>query len=181
MKKIIWTYGIIAGIIVGAMLWITIPLHLNGVVTFDNGMYVGYTNMVIALSTIFFAVRSYRDNHQGGVISFGKALKIGLLISLIASAFYALSWEISYRTVAGDYMASYTEYQVGKLEEQGATEQQIAAAREEYESFGELYDNFFVRLGFTVMEILPVGLVISLLCAALLRKKESVASPETVP
>ena len=81
MKKIVLIYGLIAGVIVGAMMMITMPLYESGTLKFDNGEWLGYTTMVIALSMVFFGVKSYRDNHLGGSITFGNALKVGLLIT----------------------------------------------------------------------------------------------------
>ena len=109
MKKIIWTYGLISGIIVGAMLMLSLPLHEQGIIDFDSGMVVGYTTMVIALSLVFFGIRNYRDTTGGGRISFGTGVKIGLLISLIASLLYCLAWEISYHTIADDFVARMSE------------------------------------------------------------------------
>jgi hypothetical protein len=54
MKKIILVYGLIAGVIVGAMLLITMPLYESGTLKLDNGEWLGYTTMVVALSLVFF-------------------------------------------------------------------------------------------------------------------------------
>src|SRR4051812_21595851 len=99
MKKIVIIYGLIAGAIVGTMLIITMPLYESGTLNFDNGELLGYTTMVVALSMVFFGVKSYRDNYSGGTITFGQGAKVGLLITLIASLIYAMSWEVSYNTM----------------------------------------------------------------------------------
>jgi len=91
MKKIVLTYGIIGGVIVSAMMWLTLG---SGKHDFDNGMRIGYTTMVIALSTIFFAVKTYRDKYLGGEINFARAFLMGLYITLIASTMYAASWMV---------------------------------------------------------------------------------------
>jgi hypothetical protein len=77
MKKIILVNGLIAGVIVSAMILISLPLQQQGIIDTRNGMLVGYTSMVIALSTIFFGIKTYRDQHLGGSISFWQAAKIG--------------------------------------------------------------------------------------------------------
>jgi len=171
MKKIIITYGIIAGVIVGAMLMITMPLYENGTLKFENGEWLGYTTMVIALSMVFFGVKSYRDNHLAGSITFGKALKVGLLITLIASLIYALSWEVTYNTMKGDFMAQYGEKQIEKMKADGATEAALVEAKKKADDFAVMYRNPFIRFPMTLMEIAPVGILISLLSAGLLRKK----------
>jgi len=172
MQKIILTYGLIAGAIVSSMLVITQPLLSNGMINYDNGMIVGYTSMVIALSVVFFGIKTFRDQEGKGKISFGTAFKIGILITLIASLMYAISWEIYYNTVGSDFMEKYTSYHIQKLQASGATAEKIEATQKEMAAFSEQYKNPVIRFGMTLLEIFPVGILITLLCAALLRKKE---------
>ncbi len=75
MKKIVITYGLIAGVILGAMFFVTAPLYDKGIVNFDNGMLIGYTTMVVALSLVFFGVKSYRDNQKNGAITSVRAFR----------------------------------------------------------------------------------------------------------
>ena len=171
MKKIILIYGLIAGIIVGAMMMITMPLYESGTLKFDNGEWLGYTTMVIALSMVFFGVKSYRDNHLGGSITFGNALKVGLLITLMAALIYAFSWEITRSNMKGDLLTLMGEKQIEKMKAGGATEAALVEVKKKNEDFGEMYKNPFIRFPMTLMEIAPVGILISLLSAALLRKK----------
>lgn len=173
MKKIILTYGLIAGTILGIMFFITVPLHKNGIINFDNGMLVGYTTMVIALSLVFFGVKSYRDNYQRGEITFGQAFKVGGLIALVACVMYCLTWEIAYNTVSAGYMEAYGAYEQEKLKSSGASEAELQEAAKEFQKLFEVYDgNPLIRFAFTIMEILPVALVVSLISAALLKRKE---------
>ena len=171
MKKIVLIYGLIAGVIVGAMMMITMPLYESGTLKLENGEWLGYTTMVIALSMVFFGVKSYRDNHLGGSITFGNALKVGLLITLIAALIYAFSWEITRLNMKGDFMTLYGENQIEKMKAGGATEAVLVEAKKKMDDFALMYKNLFIRFGFTLMEIAPVGIIISLLSAGLLRRK----------
>src|SRR5687768_7434219 len=118
MKKIILTNGLIAGAIVSSMFLISWPLfHAEGKMDLDSGMFFGYASMLIAFSMIFFGVKRFRDRHQGGVISFGKAFQIGILITVIASVMYALTWEVCYNTFASDFMDKYTTHYLSKMAE----------------------------------------------------------------
>ncbi len=176
MKRIILTYGLIAGGIVGGMLLITMPMYEKGILKFENGQLLGYSTMVISLSLIFFGVKSYRDREGKGVITFGTALKVGLLISLVAALMYALCWEISYNTMSGDFLKQMTEQQIAKMKNDGATEIAMQEAAKQQEEFATIYKNPIFRFGITLMEIFPVGILISLLSAALLKKKEFLPS-----
>ncbi|MBL7939591.1 MAG: DUF4199 domain-containing protein [Flavobacteriales bacterium] len=168
MKRIILTYGIIAGVIVSAMMWLTLG---SGKHDFDNGEMIGYTTMVIALSTIFFGVKAYRDKQQGGAITFGKAFLIGLYITLVASTMYVASWMLMSATTDQDFVQQYYEHMKTKMESNGTPPAEMEAQLEEMREFGELYKNPLVKIGFTYVEILPVGLLLSLICAGFLRRK----------
>lgn len=171
MKKIVLINGGIAGAIAGGMLFISTPLVRDGMLSFDAGTVVGYTTMVVALSMVFFGVKSYRDQHLGGAITFGKALLIGSLITLVASCVYALVWEVCYHTVASDFMDGMKDYYLQDKRKQGATAAELEQYNREMCDMMAMYQNPFIRFGMTVMEILPVGIVLTLLSAALLRRK----------
>ncbi|WP_080055352.1 DUF4199 domain-containing protein [Spirosoma aerolatum] len=171
MKKIVLTYGLIAGTLVGSMFMLTYPLWRNGTITFDNSMWLGYATMVIALSLIFFGIKSYRDNYLGGVILFGTAFKVGILIALIASLLYCIAWEICYNTIFTDFMEVAAQYKQTDLKNNGASEQDIARIMADFQRMAESYKNPLIRFGMTFLEIFPVGLLITLLSASLLKRK----------
>ncbi len=172
MKKIVLIYGLIAGTIVGSLMLISMPFWESGALNFDNGQLVGYASMVIALSVIFFGIKSFRDNYSGGKVTFWKGVAIGTLITVIASVLYSFAWEISYSRMGEAFMQSMTDRHFSELKAGGATESEMEQAREEWKKFSEMYQNPIIRFTITMTEILPVGLIITLLSAGLLRKKE---------
>jgi Protein of unknown function (DUF4199) len=172
MNKIIWVYGTIAGLIMGAMFFITDPLWDNGMINFDNGMWVGYTTMVIALSLIFFGIKTYRDNKKEGVITFGHAFKVGILITLVASVLYVASWEVALKTVSKEFPEVMKNYYLQEARKEAKNEQEAKAAEEKIKQTMVMYANPVIRFGFTFIEVFPVGLVITLVSAGMLRRKE---------
>ncbi len=170
MSRIVLTYGLIAGIVVSLSL---ILLTSNGGINMENGEIIGYTVMIIALSTIFFGVRTYRDQHLGGSISFGKAFTIGLYIALVASTIYVLSWLVISGTVRQDFMNEYYTHTVEELRQSDLPEAEVEAKIAEMDEFREMYKNPLVKIGVTYLEILPVGLLVSLISAFLLRRRQT--------
>ena len=169
MNNIVVKFGIIGGAILVALMigsW-----SLLGENSFEISEWLGYASMIVALSTIFVGVRSYRENEGGGSISFGKAFQVGLYITLIASLIYVAAWMIYYETAASDFMDLYYEHSLKELKEEGATEATIQNHMEQMEEMTELYKNPLIRIGITFIEILPVGLLITLISALILRKK----------
>jgi hypothetical protein len=162
---------LISGAISAALMWLLVGIVNSGAVDFDNAMMWGYTTMIIALSMVFFGVKSYRDNH-GGKITFWKGVQVGILISLISGLCYAMSWELYYRGSGQEFLEKYSTHYLDKMKKSGASEAEVEKSRVEGEQFMAMYRNFFVRFPMTMMEILPVGVIVTLISAALLKKRE---------
>jgi hypothetical protein len=173
MKKIIIICGSIAGLIVTSMMLASISGCIAGS-DFEGGigsMLLGYSSMVVAFSLIFVGVKNYRDKQNDGTISFGKALKIGLLITLIASTIYVIVWQIDYYFFIPDFYEKYSAHIIRDMKAQGATLAQIQQQMAVNKSNGEMYRNPLFNAMYTYMEILPVGLIMSLLAALILKRK----------
>lgn len=175
MIKTVIVYGLIAGAIVAGLMHLTTPLTKD-IMNFDWGMQLGYLTMVIALALIFFGVKVYRDKHQNGGISFGKAFLIGLYITIVASIVYAANWEFMLSRMESDFMEEYSRHYIEKMQKEGASQAEIDEMVAEMDSMKEMYKNPVIRFGITIFEIFPVGLVISFISTALLHKREVLPS-----
>ena len=175
MQKTLVTYGGISAGLTIILMVISLILMNKGIVNFDNGAVVGYTGMIIALSMVFFGIKSYRDNHQNGRVTFWKGVQVGMLITLMSSLAYATTWEVYYRSAPADvteHLNKYTEASLNKMKKNGAAQDEIDKAAKRMAEMNEMYKNPFIRYGMTLMEILPVGVIIVLISAGILRKKE---------
>jgi hypothetical protein len=166
MKKTVLTYGLIAGFIscIGFFL-------LGQDMDFDKGMIYGFGSMILAFSLIFVAVKSYRDKHNGGLISFGKAFEVGLYVALIASTIYVFAWLFSLNFMFPDFAEKYSSYLIAQMQAEGASAAEISAKMQEMNEFKESYKNPIIVILYTYMEILPLGIVVALITAAFLKKK----------
>ena len=174
MKPFVLKYGLRAGaVMVAVMLLVTLPFKER--VDSDRMMAIGYASMVGAFLLVFAAVRAYRDAH-GGSVSFGRALTVGTLVVAVASACYTAAWEVAYYGFyRHTFMAQYQKHELGKLRASGATPAEVEAKTAEMRKFAVLYDNPAVNVAFTLLEPLPVGLVMALAAAGLLRRRRNEA------
>jgi hypothetical protein len=170
MKKIVMVCGLIAGLIVSAMLVITLVIYKSSG-DFEHGMIYGYASMLLAFSLIFVGIKNYRDKYNHGVINFGKAFKIGLFITLIASTIYVIVWLIDYYFFIPDYGEKYAAQMLEKLKASGASQMEVAKQTKEMASFSEMYKNPLFNALITYSEIIPVGLIVSLVSSLILKKK----------
>lgn len=165
MKRIL-TYGVIAGLIAGgALSSLTLLLKDHG----TGSMVLGYLTMLVALSTVFIAIKQKRDVDGGGVIRFWPAFGLGIGITLVAAVLYVAAWEFTQMAAHMDFAADYSRAVLEKMRAGGASEAELAQKSAEMEGFKAMYANPVLRWAMTAVEILPVGLVVSLVSAALLR------------
>ena len=172
MKKNVLVFGLVSGLIVSTLMAISmITMYNNPSIGHGGGsMVVGYLSMLVAFSLIFVAVKNYRDKQNGGVISFGKAFKIGLLIALIGSTMYVIMWAILYNFYMPDFMERYCAQMI-ENSKATATPAEIQHLTEQLNTQQEMYKNPLFFILFTYFEILPVGLLVSLIAALILKRK----------
>jgi hypothetical protein len=169
MRKIVLTFGLIAGVIMSAMLLVTVPFQDQ--IGFDKGAIIGYTTMVLAFLMVYFGVKSYRDNVAGGSVTFGRAFLVGLLITIVASACYVATWQVIYHQFMPDFLDKYSAYAIEQARASGATVAQIAIQKKEMAEFAEMYKNPLVNIAITFIEPLPIGIVFTLVSAGVLSRK----------
>lgn len=169
MKRTVLIFGLISGTLMAAMMFGTLPFMDK--IGFDRGEIIGYTSMVVAFLLVFFGIRSYRENVGGGYITFGRALAVGLLITAISTAMYVAAWEIIYFKIAPDFGEKYTAYYINKLKATGISQADLNTQIEKMNEFKQLYANPVFNVLITFLEPLPVGLIITLISALILRKR----------
>jgi len=169
MKRIVLTFGLIAGGVLSAMMLLTLPFLDR--IGYDRAEVIGYATMVAAFLLVFFGVRAYRDRVVQGPLTFARALTAGLLITLVASACYVATWELLYFRMGSGFSERYARHAIERAQASGASAQEIEATRRQMDTFKQMYDNPLTNAAITFLEPMPVGVVVSLISAAVLRRK----------
>jgi Protein of unknown function (DUF4199) len=169
VKKTVLTFGLISGFIISVLMGGS--LLLADRIGSGHSMALGYTIMVASFLLIYFGIRSYRDNTLAGKISFGRAFACGILITLITTVCYVVTWEVMYFNFMPHFMDSYFAAQVHQVQSAGLDSATTAARVAAIQHSQQLYQNPLINMAYTFMEPLPVGLLITLISAAVLRRK----------
>ena len=170
MKRITLSYGAIAGLIATVMMIISTTLHIQNP-NFKGSEIIGFTGMFIAFIFIFLGIKNYRDKQNNGLISFGTAFKIGFLICFISSTMYVITWTVECYLFFPDFMEKYAANAIQQAEKSGITGGELAKTKEQMNNYIEWYKNPLLRTALTYMEILPIGLIITLISSLILKKK----------
>ena len=178
MLRSVLSYGAIAGAIVGVPLF-GLTVALNGHPPSSYGAVVGYSIMLIALSTVFVAIKRRRDEDLGGVIRFWPAFGLGLGISLVAGIFYVAAWEAALAVTHSSFAGSYANMLIEQQKAKGVTGEALAKFIADMERFKAQYNNPLYRVPMTFAEIFPIGVLVSLVSAALLRNSRFLPARRT--
>ena len=172
MKRNVIVCGLISGFILAAfMLVVTAICYKNE--DFQSSMVLGYASMILAFSLIFVGIKNFRDKFNNEYITFSKAFTIGLYITLIGSTIYVIAWVIDYYLFIPDFMDKYTAHVLREAKEAGADSIEMNIKTAEMLNYKEMYKNPFLVLLFTYLEVVPIGLIVSVISAVILRTKSN--------
>ncbi|HET9003957.1 MAG TPA: DUF4199 domain-containing protein [Gemmatimonadaceae bacterium] len=178
MQKTVWTFGLISGAVMAAFMTATMPFAN----AFDaHSLLVGYAGIVAGFLLVYFGIRAYRDNVLGGTIGFGRAFTVGILIATIASLCYVATWEVMYYKFMPDFYTKYGQSVVEQARKGGDSEAEIAKMQAAMDAMAKSASNPAWVAATTFVEPFPVGLVIALVSAGVLRRKRRAPDAELVP
>jgi amino acid transporter len=168
MKKNVLIFGLVLGLVL-CIPWMVMVHMLYTDPEFESNDLIGYTLLVVIYSLVFVGIRNYREKELGGMISFSRAFKAGVLITLVAATLYVLVWLIFYYLIVPDFMEVYTQHVLYQC----TSEEDLAAKTKEMETFNRLYENPLFVILITYAEVIPIGLAVTLVSALALKKNKN--------
>jgi hypothetical protein len=176
MKKTVLIYGLISGALSAAMMAASVPYMIDMYAS-DHGKAAiyGYTAIFLASLLIFFGVRSYRERVGGGRISFGRGMAVGALIALVSAVCYTSTWQLIYFGSSPETRDKIMACVVREMNGEPKDAAGVAKAAAKAAEWRRFYDNPLLNFGMTLLEPLPVGLLVSVISAGILRRKEASA------
>ncbi len=172
MKKNIITFGLISGLIISVFMLVSVAI-CNNTGNFEGSMIIGYAAMIVAFSFVFVGIKNYRDKYNNGIITFGQAFNTGFYITLIASTMYVIAWLISFYGFIPDFMEKYSSHVLEGLKQSGKSQAEIESKIAEMNQYKEMYKNPLFVILLTYAEILPLGLLITLISSLILKRKNT--------
>lgn len=170
--------GLVAG---GIMVTLFLLTHMLFMKDFNTSMWevgevLGYSSMILALTAIFFGVKAYRDKVLGGKISFGKAFVMGLGISGVAAVIFGIYVYLLYAVISPDLSGRMIEIYREKIRTSGETQQVITEQLAQFETEAVMWNNPFLQSFVMLFTVFLIGVLISLITAAILKRKEPILS-----
>jgi len=168
-KKTVLAYGLVSGAVTSALMLAVVPLiESRKLATSD---FIGYGSIVLMGLIIFFGVRSYRQNVGDGRMSFLQGFGVGAGITLISCALYLATFQLLFYELRPGIEETYAECMIERARRSGASDAEILETTKQAHRMVELLRNPWSNIVLTLLEPLPMGLVLTTLSAAILRKR----------
>jgi len=168
MKNTVVRYGIYGAITICILFLIALYAGKN--LSFTAQEIIGYATIAISLVFVFFGIKHYRDHENDGVVSFGKALAIGVLISLFAAIAFGIIDVLYVTYMNPDFTAEYYAT-LGEQMKNSLPEAEYKLKLEDLEAQKELFSNPFMSFLLMSSTVLILGFIISLISGVILQRK----------
>lgn len=166
-------YGLFSGLLMLAFSLFAFLIDDNPP-DYEMQEYVGYASIILSTVFIFLGIKRFRDQELNGVISFGKALGTGLLISLVAAIIFALFSYVYYEWLDPDFSQKYLAWTIEQIRESGLPEADInQKVAEVTEQFNSVWNNSIIGSLAMIPTVLPFGFLVSIISALVLRTNSS--------
>ena len=161
------TYGLLSGLV-------TISVMMTGILLGGQGSiftseWFGYLVMLVALTFIFVGVKRYRDVEKGGIVRFLPAFAMGLAIAAVAGIAYVAVFEAYLALTDYAFIDNYVDGIIRAHKAEGMPPAALAREVAKLEALRVQYANPLFRIPMTFLEIFPVGFLVALVSALLLR------------
>lgn len=152
MKSTINKYGLF-GAITGFVIFIS-HLAFAKNLSYSTLEVLGYISIFLSLSFIYFGIKHFRDNVNEGSITLGKALIIGLLISVLVGIGIAIADFIYTKFLNPNFFEDYTQM----LIEQGRGDEVFEMTS-------------LMGAAFMLVLVVIIGFIVSLISGLILQRK----------
>lgn len=165
MKNIIIKNGLLGSVIV-CLVMIGMTMYMKANPENEPNAFIGFISMMIAFIFLILGIKQTREANDG-VISFGKAFTTGILITLIMSTIYVLVWLVIYYNFFPNFIEQY-----GDMVLKNAKPEDLADKTEQVNMMKEAYKNPLLIIFWTYVEIFPLGFIVSLIAAFIMKRSK---------
>lgn len=170
MSNLISKYGCINGLILFIGFFASHLLLGDGPENFDTGEITGYSIMLLSSCVIVLGIRKYKlQNDQQ--LPFLSGIYVGLGISAIASACFALYNLIYLKWLNPDFTATYMVYTEQQIKNSGKAEEIIQQQLAELNQYAEFMSNDYLQSLVMFITVFLIGIVFTVVSSAAMRTK----------
>ncbi|HYC29830.1 MAG TPA: DUF4199 domain-containing protein [Chitinophagaceae bacterium] len=174
MKRTILRYGLISSLII-VILFLLEFFIFRSAPNYDVQEIFGYTSMIVSMLLVFFGIKHYRDKENNGRLTFGRGMKVGVLIVLIPSVAFGI-FNLLYVTVINPgFMKSYYQFYLAKMQ-QSMPAAEFVKAKAELDAQMAMFSNPIISSLVMAVTVFLIGLIITVISSLILRRNARAAT-----
>ncbi|MFY7669884.1 DUF4199 domain-containing protein [Tenacibaculum sp. MEBiC06402] len=162
-KNIILNYGLYLGV---AGVFIHLLFYASGSL-FENLQMVGLIGLIPMIALIVLGIRKFKFDN-GGFLSFGQALKVGVGIAVVSALISTIYTLIFTNVIEPTYQDQLMEIQKQAWLDGGLSDEQIESA----EAMTKKFQSPFITVPIAIVVSAFFGFIISAITGAIMQKKE---------
>lgn len=172
MKKTVFRYGMYATILIVSIS--AFNFFVLSKLTSESGQELaGYLTMLLSMIFVFMGIKHYRDNENGGSLSFTEGLKVGVLIVLIPSVFFGLFDLLYTEVINPTWLEEYYTKYADKLKASTAPEK-LEAALKKLSAEKEMFSNPVYQFLLMALTVFIIGFIVTIISSLTLRRKQMI-------
>jgi len=135
----------------------------------DQPWWIIVLSTIISVGIYVYALKTFRTDN-GGFMSLGQALKVGMAAAVISGLIYALYFYVFTTVIEPDFMQQTLDFRNAEMMEQNPnmTQEQMDAAAEVQQMFMQPW----LMSAFTIIGSLFWGFIISLIAGLILKRSQ---------
>jgi hypothetical protein len=173
MKQTVIRYGLFAAVFIIALFCIQM-FWLADLVKLDVMEVAGYLTMLLSMIFVFFGMRYYRNEKNNGQLSFGKGLKVGILIVLFPAIFFGLFDVLYTEVINPQWEANYQAHYLSEMKA-SMTPAKFEIEKKSFDSQMEFFKNPFFHFLVMFATVLVIGFIVTIISSLALRRKPAMA------
>ncbi|MCX6225844.1 MAG: DUF4199 domain-containing protein [Bacteroidia bacterium] len=155
------TYGLIIALV------IIIFAVLQWILGLDRAKWMTWISWAAYFSVLYFCLKNWRDDHNGGYIRYGQALNAGILFMFFASIIYAFYFVVFVKWIDPTFINRFLDTIEEAYYKQGMPEEQISAVM----AFLGKLSNPGMQFFWAIFGITFTGVILSLIVSIFIRKE----------
>lgn len=169
MTSSIIRFGLLFGIALWIGFFVSHAIFGDSPENYNSSEIVGYSVMIVSAIAVIYGIKDYKQNQNGGQLSFFSGFGVGAAISAIAGLMFGAYILLYLKFINPEFTQTYMAYYEQQIKNSGATEEVMQQQLAELASYSDMMSNDFAQAAVMFVTVLMIGLLFSLVAAFAMR------------
>jgi hypothetical protein len=175
MKKTAIRFGLYGVYVILALMILHWLMTNNREPNYERQEIVTWSGIVLSVIFVYFGLKYYRDHQNGGRLTFGEGLKLGLLIVLLPAIAFGVFNVLYIMFIDTNFTENYYNYQLSEIRASTPAADLDKKLKEAADD-KEMFSNPGIQFISMFICVFAVGLIATVISTLLLKRAKPAAS-----